>query len=123
MAEFITIKSCVMEYVKSDIIEKYIFERRLICREQLLPGAEANEFKRQLLSEIKTILKWQGDYPAKKWLKSRKSRRLFNIPPGTLHTHRRKGNIPQRWIGGLLNPGSEDIQKIWESLNPEQKIH
>jgi hypothetical protein len=109
-----------MENVKSDLIKKNFFDRPRIFREQILTLDDLTDFKRQLLFEIKTLLKEYGGQPSKKWLKSRDVRKLLDISPGTLQTLRMKGILPFKRIGGLIYHDSEDIQKMLESKKTKQ---
>jgi hypothetical protein len=49
---------------------KSIFDRPRIYREQLLTIDDLGDFKRQLLFEIKTMIKEIAGQPTKKWLKT-----------------------------------------------------
>jgi Helix-turn-helix domain len=109
-----------MENVKSELIKKNLFERPRIYREQILTVDDLNDFKRQLLFEIKSLLKEQGGQPTKKWLKSRDVRKLLNISPGTLQTLRMKGILPYKRVGGLIYHDSDDIQRMLESNKAKQ---
>jgi hypothetical protein len=104
-----------MENVKNESLKKHLFERPRIYLDQLLTVDELYDFKRQLLFEIKTLLKEQGGQPTKKWLKSREVRKLLAISPGTLQTLRMKGILPYKRVGGLIYHDSEDIQKMLDS--------
>src|SRR5687768_1493986 len=106
---------CVMENVKNGLF----FEKPRIYREQLLTIDDLADFKRQLIFEIKTLLKEQGGQPTKKWLKSKEVRKLLNISPGTLQNLRVKGTLPFTRVGGVIYHDSEDIQQMLQS----KKIH
>jgi hypothetical protein len=92
-----------------------ISERPRIYRDQLLTVEDLCDFKRQLLFEIKTLLKDQTGQPAKKWLKSKDVRKLLNISPGTLQNLRVKGILPFTRVGGVIYHDAEDIQHMLES--------
>ena len=72
-------------------------------------------FKRQLLFEIKNLLKEYAGYPTKKWLKSKDVIKLLHISPGTLQTFRDNGTVPFKKLGGIIIYDSVSIQKILES--------
>lgn len=105
-----------MENVKNEL-KKQLFERPRIYREQLLTFEDLTDFKRQLLFEIKTLLKEHLGQPTKKWLKSRDVRKLLNISPGTLQNLRANGSLPFTRIGGVIYHDAEDIQRM---LNPKK---
>ncbi len=89
-------------------------------REQLVTTGDLFDFKRQLLFEIKTLLKEQQGTPAKKWLKSREVRKLLNISPGTLQNLRVRKILPFTRIGGIIYHDANDIQVMLESKKMEQ---
>jgi hypothetical protein len=108
-----------MENVKFETSKKNFFEKPRIYLDQLLTVDELSNFKRQLLFEIKTLLKEHGGLPTKKWLKSREVRKLLGISPGTLQAMRTKGILPYKRVGGLIYHDSEEIQKMMESKKQE----
>lgn len=55
-----------MENVKYETSKKNFFEKPRIYLDQLLTIDELSNFKRQLLFEIKTLLREHGGYPTKK---------------------------------------------------------
>lgn len=84
-------------------------------REQLVTTDDLFDFKRQLIFEIKNLLKEQQGTPTKKWLKSREVRKLLNISPGTLQNLRVKKVLPFTRIGGIIYHDAADIQAMLES--------
>lgn len=84
-------------------------------REQLVTKEDLFDFKRQLIFEIKTLLKEQQGTPTKKWLKSREVRKLLNISPGTLQNLRVRKILPFTRIGGIIYHDANDIQAMLES--------
>jgi hypothetical protein len=75
---------------------------------------DLNHFKRQLLVEIKNLLKEYAGQPTKKWLKSKDVMTLLHISPATLQTFRDNGTVPFK-KGGIIIYDSLSIQKILES--------
>jgi hypothetical protein len=86
-----------------------------IYREQLLSLNDLNDFKKQLLFEIKSLMKEYGGQPTKKWLKSKDVRKLLNISPGTLQNLRVNGTLPFTKIGGMIYYDAENISHVMES--------
>ena len=86
-----------------------------IYREQLLSLNDLNDFKKQLLFEIKSLMKEYGGQPTKKWLKSKDVRKLLNISPGTLQNLRVNGTLPFTKIGGMIYYDAENIRHVMES--------
>lgn len=101
-----------MENVKNGLYSKEQFEKSHIYREQLLTVEDLNDFKKQLLFEIKGMLKEFVGQPNKKWLKSKDVTKLLGISPGTLQTLRDNGTIPYAKVGGIIIYDSTSIQKI-----------
>ena len=102
-----------MDNVK--IEKKDYFEKSRIYREQLLTTDDLNDFKRQLLFEIKSLLKEHVGQPSKKYLKSKDVRKLLNISPGTLQNLRVNGTLPYSKIGGVIYHDTDDIQQMLQS--------
>jgi hypothetical protein len=79
---------------------------------QVLTTNDLQEFKIELLEEIRSILTEQKSVTAKKWLKSIEVRKLLNISPGTLQTLRINGTLPFTKIGGTNYYSFTDIEKL-----------
>ena len=80
---------------------------------ELITREDLKEFKNEMLTEMKHLLKpSQGQ--SKKWLKSYEVRKLLNISPGTLQNLRVNGTLRYTKIGGLLYYKLEDIEKLLE---------
>jgi len=108
-----------MEKVMNE--KKNYFEKPRIYREQLLTLDDLNDFKRQMLFEIKNLLKEHVGEPSKKYLKSKDVRKLLNISPGTLQNLRVNGTLPFKRIGGVIYHDSADIQRMLETKNPSRQ--
>ena len=81
---------------------------------EIITTDDLREFKTELLTEFKKMLKEHHDQPTKKWLKSYEVRKMLGISPGTLQNMRINGTIPFTKMGGILFYDSEDIRKILE---------
>ena len=79
---------------------------------QVLTTNDLQEFKVELLEEIRNILTEQKSVIAKKWLKSIEVRKLLNISPGTLQTLRINGTLPYTKIGGTNYYNASDIEVL-----------
>ncbi len=102
-----------MEKVMNE--KKNYFEKPRIYREQLLTLDDLNDFKRQMLFEIKNLLKEHVGEPSKKYLKSKDVRKLLDISPGTLQNLRINGTLPFKRIGGVIYHDSADIQRMLDT--------
>jgi hypothetical protein len=100
---------------KENATPKSIFDRPRIYREQLLTVDDLADFKRQLLFEIKTMIKELVGHPTKKWLKTHEVRKLLNISGGTIHRMRTSGTLPYKKIGSIIYYDIEDIQRMLDA--------
>lgn len=82
---------------------------------EILTTDDLREFKLELFSELKKLLKENQGLSSKKWLRSGEVRKLLCISPGTLQNIRINGTLPFTKMGGVLYYDSGDIQKILES--------
>ena len=80
---------------------------------ELITRQDLREFKNDLLTEIKQIIK-PGQGQSKQWLKSVEVRKLLNISPGTLQNLRINGTLRYSKIGGMMYYKLEDIHKLLE---------
>ena len=63
-------------------------DRKLYTRDQLVTLGDLDQFRYNLLKEIKYLLNQKNIAPEKQWLKSFEVRNLLKISPGTLqHLH------------------------------------
>lgn len=74
---------------------------------------ELQEFKVELLEEIRTILS-ENEPQTSKWLRSAEVRKLLKISPGTLQNLRVNGTLPYTKVGGVIYYAHEDIMKMFE---------
>ena len=81
---------------------------------EIVTTDDLREFKTDLLTEFRKMLKEHHGQPAKKWLKSYEVRDLLNISPGTLQNMRINGTLPYTKIGGVMFYDYEDIKKMLE---------
>lgn len=77
---------------------------------QILTTEDLQNFKSELFSELKSILKTDGP-PIKKWLKSDEVKKILKVSPGTLQTLRINGTLQYTKIGGIIYYDYEHIQK------------
>ncbi len=90
--------------------------RSLIPTEdQLLTLGDLEDFKDEMLNELKRIIKECIGQPGKKWLKSSEVKKLLGISHGFLQTLRDTGILPFSKIGGAIYYDIEDISLMMES--------
>jgi hypothetical protein len=85
----------------------------------IITTEDLQEFKEELLNDIKAMISHQSGIVPKKWLKSPEVRDLLSISPGTLQNLRINGTLPFTKIGGVIYYDYEEIQKVME----ENRIH
>jgi len=85
----------------------------------IITTEDFQEFKMELLDEIKQLLQNQSGQNPKKWLKSPEVRELLGISPGTLQNLRINGTLPYSKIGGVLYYDYQEIAQILE----QNRIH
>jgi len=83
---------------------------------------DLREFKIDLVKEIKQLLAVHHGQPSKKWLKSYEVRKLLGISPGTLQNLRINGTLPYTKIGGVLFYDYEEIKKMIEKNQIQNKL-
>jgi hypothetical protein len=81
---------------------------------EIITTDDLREFKTELLTEFRKMLKEHHGQPSKKWLKSYEVKKMLGISPGTLQNMRINGTIPFTKMGGILFYDFEDIRKILE---------
>ncbi len=89
---------------------------------EILTTDDLREFKIDLVKEIKQLLAVHHGQPSKKWLKSYEVRKLLGISPGTLQNLRINGTLPYTKIGGVLFYDYEEIKKMIEKNQIQNKL-
>ncbi len=85
----------------------------------IITTQDLNEFKIELLEDIKDLLNKQSDVAQKRWIKSNEVKKLLGISPGTLQNLRINGTLPYTRIGGVLYYNYQEIMEVLE----ENRIH
>jgi hypothetical protein len=88
----------------------------------IITTEDLQEFKYELLEDIKAIINHQSGFAPKKWLKSPEVRDLLGISPGTLQNFRINGTLPYSKVGGVIYYDYEEIQKILEGNRVDNKF-
>ncbi len=81
---------------------------------ELLTKDDLQNFKRELLQDLKLLLEHQSHKSPKQWLKSKEVRRMLKISPGTLQNFRVNGTIRHSRMGRIIFYNAEDIEKVLE---------
>lgn len=89
-------------------------ERKVYARDQLVTLSDLEQFRNELLKEIKYLFTERHATPEKQWLKSLEVRKLLKISSGTLQHLRDTGQLPFTKLGGIIYYEQEAIQYIME---------
>ncbi|MEO8235817.1 MAG: helix-turn-helix domain-containing protein [Flavobacterium sp.] len=81
----------------------------------ILTKEDLQEFKTDILNEIKHLFQTGESVQRKKWLKSNEVRKLLNISSGTLQNLRINGTLTYTKIGGIMYYDNSDIEKVLNS--------
>ena len=81
---------------------------------EIITKEDLRSFKRELLSELKELIK-ENPVEQPKWIKSPQVRKLLDISPGTLQNLRVNGTLPYTKIGGVVYYSMADIEKVLQS--------
>ncbi|WAC41635.1 helix-turn-helix domain-containing protein [Pedobacter sp. SL55] len=76
-----------------------------------------SDLKKEILTEISSMLKDKQVPDIKKWIKSVDVKKLLNISHGKLQTMRNSKLISYTRIGGTLYYNVDEIQRMLESPN------
>lgn len=82
---------------------------------QVLTLEDLQDFKRELLQEMKSLFEESTTGKSKKWLKSTEVREMLGISPGTLQNLRINGTLPYSKMGGVIYYDHDEIQRILSS--------
>lgn len=75
---------------------------------------DLNNFKKELLDEIRIIINEKKSEPETTWIKSGAVCKMLNISSGTLQTLRKNGTIPFKKMGGTHYYSVLEIEKIMD---------
>jgi hypothetical protein len=79
---------------------------------ELLTIKDLQQFKNELIAELKNMLKLYESREPKKLLKTREVCRLLRVSEGTLQNLRRNNTVCFLKIGGILYYRYEDIERL-----------
>jgi hypothetical protein len=96
------------------VVIKCFNEEAIMQASELITKGDLNEFKSELLTEIKKLVQLDGQGQSKKWLKSNEVRKLLKISPGTLQNLRINGTLSYTRIGSIMYYKLDDINKLLE---------
>ena len=76
---------------------------------------DLQEFKMELLDDIKNLLAKQASGNIKKYLKSSEVMDLLQVSPGTLQNLRINGTLPYTKVGGIIYYDAAEIQNVMDA--------
>lgn len=102
----------------------------VIFANQLVTMADLENFKSDILDEIRKIVKVDHGLPTKKWLKSSEVRKLLDISPGKLHWLRSNRQLEFMRIetlgyGTMVPPSWSHVNLLlseWRNLDKGERI-
>jgi hypothetical protein len=87
----------------------------------ILTKEDLQQFKMELITEIKQLLSNTTSSNQKKWLKSWEVREMLGISRGTLQNMRDNGTLQATPVGGLMFYDYDDIAKLMEGKKPAKR--
>lgn len=81
---------------------------------QLVTIGDLEQFRNELLKEIRYLLAQKNAEPQKQWLRSHEVRKMLQISPGTLQHLRDTGQLPFTKLGGII---FYDVEAIRAAVN------
>jgi hypothetical protein len=87
---------------KATKVQPVATERAGYAQYQLVTLADLDQFRSELLKDIRYLLNQKSAGVQKQWLKSHEVRRLLQISPGTLQHLRDTGQLPFTKLGGII---------------------
>lgn len=88
---------------------------------EIITKEDLQQFKIELLSDLKQIFKANSSEPVKQWLKSYEVRKMLGISRGTLQNMRTNGTLTANKIGGLMFYSYDDISKLMQGHKKQTK--
>ena len=82
---------------------------------EIISREDLQNFRLQLLGDIKELIAPKQSPPVKQWLKASDVKKLLSISSGKLQTLRVSGKLRSSKIGGVHYYRNEDIQQLLES--------
>ena len=92
----------------------YSTQKTRVMEVDIVTRQDLQQFKVELLNEIKTLLAQQGT-SGKKWLKSSEVRKMLGISPATLQTLRINRTLQYTKLGGSLYYEVADVEKVLQA--------
>ncbi|MCB4800134.1 helix-turn-helix domain-containing protein [Neotamlana laminarinivorans] len=82
---------------------------------KILTTDDLENFKVELLEDLKELLTTSSQQKPRKWIKSSEVRKLLGVSPGTLQNMRANGTLPYTKFGNLMYYNAELINQMLEN--------
>ena len=79
---------------------------------EIITKDDLQEFRIQLLNDLKQVFNFPLQAPEKAWLKSAEARKLLQISPNTLQNLRVSGRLHPTKVGGILYYNRKEIDAL-----------
>jgi len=83
---------------------------------EILTWEDLQRFRKELIEDIKAIVKPGDLRTGGDWLRSAEVRKLLKISPGTLQNLRINGSLPYQKIGSIVYYAHSDIMKLLDKI-------
>lgn len=101
--------------MKSNPVVAKLPEREKASSYQIVTLSDLADFRIELLTDFKKLLKELSGHSPKRWMKSNEVRKMLGISPGTLQNLRINGTLPFTKIGGVIYYDAEDIEHMFSN--------
>ncbi len=81
---------------------------------EMITKEDLQEFRMQLISDIKRLLETLAPKKPKHWLKNSEVRKLMGVSPNTVRTLRMAGKLRYSKVGGIYYYRYDDIEKLMD---------
>lgn len=88
---------------------------------EIITKEDLQNFKTELLSELRDLIATSPQAPPKKWIKSYEVREILGISAGTLQNMRANGTLAYTKMGGLIFYDYDDIIRLMEDSKNHKK--
>lgn len=82
---------------------------------EVLTKEDLQQFRIQILNDIRQLLIPLVTKPMKPWLKNSEVRKMLNISSNTIRRHRISGKLRYSRVGGIYYYRYEDIEKLMDN--------
>lgn len=89
--------------------------------EELVTISDLRKFREELLSDIRELLKTNGAFNGRQWLKTKEVLKILGISPNTLAAMRNYGKVSYTRIGKVIYYSEKDLSEMFEANKVKKK--